>query len=182
MRALLAVAISIVLVNGCARPPAMSAASTPQLYTPSTEPDLTPPSLVTPTPPRRTRSYATKLAVLDLILLVTVIPVLSWAEDDVSENMTEALGTLYAATYLFGGPWIHSLEGNHGQVGPSVGRRLGYPALGILAGLFITGAFMDFECDDELCFLPYFFGGIVGGGVGAIVGAVVDWTKAKVEL
>ena len=70
MRALLAVGLAVVLVTGCVRPAAMSAASAPQLYRPATEPEVSPPSLVTPTPPPRTRSYASKLALLDLLLFV----------------------------------------------------------------------------------------------------------------
>jgi hypothetical protein len=170
----------LVLAAGCVRPP--TASSSAQLYRPATGAAVSPPGLVTPDPPKRTRSYGGKIALLDLALFLSFIPVINWAADDSSESTGEVVALTYAGAYVLGGPLIHSGEGNHREVGRSVFRRLLYPAIGTAAGVAI-GSMLDpdsGECHD-LCHIESILGGILGGAMGMAAAAVHDWVVARIE-
>jgi hypothetical protein len=178
------IAIACLLLVACAtvRPPelvpsavlAADAGSAPQA-------EVVPPSAVEPTPaPRPRRYYAAPMVALDLVILLSVIPVLGTIDERSreSDRAFAAMSALYLAGYLGGGPIIHNAYGNERQRGPSFLRRLGYPLLvGVGGGLF--GRLLEGDCSgQEFCGLGAALGVVVGACVGVVAGAIHDWTKA----
>lgn len=146
--------------------------------------ELAPPSAVAPTPaPRPRRYYAAPMVAIDLLVLVTAIPVGQMVEERSRESDKPVTATvaLYLGAYLFGGAIIHDAHGNDRQVGPSFLKRIGYPVLGgIGGGLF--GRALEGDCSgEELCGLGTALGVVFGAGIGVVVAVIHDWTKAYRE-
>ena len=142
---------------------------------PPAPPALAPPSLAPVEKPKTRRSYASRLMLVDLPVILTFLPAMDAANDDDSgAGIAVAIG--YAAVYLIVPPLFHDAAGNHAQADRSIARRLGYPALGLLGG-FAIGAAGGGNCED-LCGVV---GGLAGAGIGTVLAAVVDWAKAYVE-
>lgn len=109
------------------------------------------------------------MMVVDVPLFVVAWPLLRRARGLDDPSILAWLGL-----YLAGGPVIHAMNGNETQVGWSLARRVGFPAVGAIAAHHLSN-----DCEgDALCAIPY----VLGVGLGMIVGAVIDWTRAHVAV
>jgi hypothetical protein len=182
MNKVVAVACLLLVACATARPPqlvpaavlAAEPASAPRI-------ELAPPSAVEPVPaPRPRKYYAAPMVALDLLVFISVVPVMQMIDERSveSDNPVTAAGSLYLGAYLFGGPLIHNAYGNGRQSGSSFLKRIGYPVLGGIGGGML-GRVLEGDCSgEEFCGIGTAFGVVLGAGVGVVVAVIHDWTKA----
>jgi hypothetical protein len=163
----------------------------PALAQPSRTPPVPAPYQVQPAPwqppplgATETHRYGSKIALADGLsfgaMLVGVVVLVSNIDDSNDEG-DAALGAALmiggAAGYAFGGPLIHSSEGNRSGAWKSFALRVGLPLLGSAIG----EAMREQQCGPDYCTENTGPSGSLGG-VGVVTAMVVDWfVLARVE-
>jgi len=181
MRPAAAVAVTVALLLGVS----------PALAQPSQTPPVQQPYQYVPPPgqpgPTDTHRYGTKIALVDglsfgammigVVVLVTSLTEYDNGGDDGDAALGVALMIGGAGGYLFGGPLVHSSQGNTSGAWKSFGLRLGLPLVGGLIG----EAMRKQECNGDYCTESSGPGDSLSG-IGVLSAMVIDWfVLAKVE-